>query len=194
MKIANNLIFLALTFLFFFTTCNKNKVVIEDPQKYNKTITGIILPVQIKVDSLEAYLLNLKFELEQHPDSIFYTKNIDSIFLLSILQESKKQIKTSKKQIKNIEFANKDTLFKPAILKGLKLIDFSLENDFSPLIDTIFAYNGKKNSELITAMLKHGKQGYINYSAAFDTIITGQMKFNRKHNYIIEKNIIKFRF
>lgn len=190
----NTILFLIVIILFI-NCSNSKKITISDPILYNDALAGIIHNVQITVDSLENYLLTTKITLEQTPDSVFVLKNdIDTVLLNSLYKNSLKKIDWAKNELNKIEYKTDDYKYKASVLKGISMIDSVLLLDFKPLIDTLYTCNHSSYLQVVYAMIPYGKSSYTKYSAAFDTIMSAQMRFDLKNKYILEKNIIRFNF
>ncbi len=177
----------------FLTSCNNRTT--SNPITYNNAVTAIIFSVQLSVDSLEAYLLSTKLRLQEYPDSNFILLNeIDTSSLNNLYKNAIKKTNWGITEINNISFKEKDTIFKPAILKGFELTKKTLSENFKPLIDTLYSCDNVTYKNVVYSMLPQGKESYTNYSAAFDTIMIGQQKFNSQHKYLIDSNLIRFNF
>lgn len=188
------LIFIFLFFILF--SCNNEKTqTFDNPQKYNDALVQIVENVQFTVDSLEKYLVHTKLRLETSPDSIFFVETeIDTFLLNNLIQTSKQKIENAVIELQDINYFEDDASFKKSIFTGFEILGKTLSNDFNKLIDTLLESDGLLYKEVVYAMLPKGKESYYNFSAAFDTIIIGQQKFDAKNNYILEDNFIKFNF
>jgi len=177
-------------------SCNQQKTVtLDNPHDYNDALTGIIYTVQIPVDSLEFYLLNTKLRLENTPDSIFFIKDeIDTVLINRLLKNSKIKSEWALEEITYINYFEEDKFFKKSVIVGLKIIDSTINFEFKPLIDTLYSCDGKKYRNVVSAMLPKGQSSYAKYSAAFDTLVAGQQKFDANNNYVLQSNFIRFNF
>lgn len=184
--------FLAIIILFSLVACKKYKT--DDPFLYNKIITSNVIFVQNPLDSLEAYLIDLKTNSENDPKGLFILSNVDTILLSNLYYNVLKNNIIAKKNISLIELKSGDTIFKPVVLNSLNNIEHILVTYFRPLIDTIYASNKRNNLDLVYAILKNGKSGYMEYKATVDSMISAQQKFDAINKYVIGDKIIKFNF
>ncbi|MBN2663411.1 MAG: hypothetical protein JXR68_07150 [Bacteroidales bacterium] len=181
--------------LIIFSCNNKKNNTFDNPQEYNDALVKIVENVQVSVDSLEQYLVHTKLRLETTPNTVFFTHNeIDTALLNKLLTNSKNKITLAFSELQDVNYFEDDASFKKSIITGFEILDKTLSNDFRQLIDTLMYCDSLSYNKVVYAMLPKGKQSYNNFSAAFDTIIVGQQKFDMKNNYILEDNFIKFNF
>ncbi|MBN2893891.1 MAG: hypothetical protein JXL97_18625 [Bacteroidales bacterium] len=188
----NKILLVSLIFAVLSSCTNKT---IKDPKEYNSRISSLVIQVQNPLDSIEGYLLNLKFKLELDTSKIYSAENdFDAETIDFLLNRTQEKIDFAKDEIINIEFISGDTDFKPAVEKFIPQIENSLKNDFIPLIDILKNSINKKNRDILKEISPYGKSGFVNYQSAMDSIVVGQLKFNAKNKYIINEHLLRFNF
>jgi len=176
-----------------FVSCDNSKT-IKNPQDYNQILAPVVISVQNPLDSLENYLLTVKFRLDEDSTLIFKTdNNLDTLLMNKLIEKTYSKINEGKNTLSEYEFYETDNLFKPQIIKSFDIIKSSLDSDFTPLIEILIKSDNKKSKEILNQIIPFGKNGFINYERAIDSIIVGQSKFLKKYK-LENEYIIRFNF
>lgn len=172
-----------------------SKTHFKDFNEYNKAIFLSFSNVQTKTDSLENILIEIKYMLENNPNGIFKYNEVSSKVDLEKL--SKSCVEAANKSEKEISgyYFDSDTVYKPAILKGLSMIKINLNENFVTLVEILKKMDRKPNNEILQKILPFGKNGYTKYQEAFKIIENGQMQFDASMKYTTEQQyFIRFGF
>lgn len=177
-----------------FNACSNKIITYDDATKYNRRLASLVIKVQNPLDSLEAYLLTFKQNLEYDTTNQYNNLNFDKDLTEFLLKRTKNEIQSSIEELNYFDYKTEDNNFKQTVEKSLIKIKKTLDSDFQTIIDTLSNPNTCSSRQVLLSILPYGKSSYLSYQAAIDSIIVNQLKFSANHNYVIEKNLIRFNF